>query len=110
MPRPKLNPTATDRELVKRLAAVGMSQQQIAEHMGIRSVKTLRKHYSQELHQGVVQANHNVAWALYQKASKGDVTAAKYWLANRAGWTESSRPSFQNAVPPPFIVAQEPVQ
>ena len=68
MPRPKLNPTADDRCLVKSLAAVGTPQDQIARKIGIRSPKTLRKYYREELDLAATEANANVGGALYKSA------------------------------------------
>ena len=45
MPRPKLNPTEEQRRKVKILSACGTTHEKIAEAMGIRSPKTLRKHF-----------------------------------------------------------------
>jgi len=107
MPRPKLKPTDEQRRLVKQLAAAGTPHEEIACMVKIRSPKTLRKHFREELDRGAAEANANVAGALYKKAMKGDTNAQKFWLQTRAGWGRSSlqRPSIQ---PPPFIVVREP--
>lgn len=60
MPRPKLNPTEEQRRLVKSLAAMGTLQSDIAKMIGIRSPKTLRKHFRMELDRGALEANSNV--------------------------------------------------
>lgn len=108
MPRPKLEPTSEQRRLVKSLAACGTRQEEIARVIGIRSPKTLRKHFRHELDLGAPEANYNVAQSLYKKATGGDTEAAKFWLKCRAGWRD--RPAFEPASnpPPAFIVAQEP--
>src|ERR1700693_3786982 len=61
MPRPKFSPTEEQRKLVKSFAAVGISQEEIAKHIGIRSPKTLRKHFREELDRGGTEANYKVA-------------------------------------------------
>jgi hypothetical protein len=106
MPRPKLSPTDEQRRLVKKLAAVGTKHDEIAHMVNIRSPKTLRKHFRDELDRGAAEANANVAGALYKKAMAGDVNAQKFWLTNLAGWGGSSfeRPPIQA---PPFIVMRE---
>jgi hypothetical protein len=75
--------------------------------LGIRSAKTLRKHFREELARGATEANYNVAQALYKKATAGDMVAATFWLKCRANWKE--RPVFDPTTipPPPFVVAQE---
>ena len=45
MPRPSFKATAEQRKLVKSLAAVGLRQEQICAMVGLRSPKTLRKHF-----------------------------------------------------------------
>jgi hypothetical protein len=107
MPRPKLNPTAEQRLQVKTLAAVGVLQEQIARRVGIRSVKTLRKHYRQELDDGTIEANASVAKSLYQSAISGNILATIFWLKCRAGWKEQHNFAGPAAAPPPFVVAKE---
>jgi hypothetical protein len=108
VPRPKIKPTDEQRRLVKSLAAFGTRQEDIARAVGVRSPKTLRKHYREELDRGAVEANANVARTMYQMATSGEhPTASMFWLKCRAGWRE--RPAFEPAAipPPPFVVAQE---
>jgi hypothetical protein len=104
MPRPSFTPTAEDRRLVECLAAVGIRQADIARRIGIRSPKTLRKHFRTELDLAAIDANANVARSLYKKAIDGDVAAQTFWLERRAGWRVI--PLFaRTASPPPFIVS-----
>jgi hypothetical protein len=107
MPCAKLNPTDKERGLVKSMAAFGIAQEDIAKQIGIKSPKTLRKYFRQELDRGAAEANYTVAAALYKRAKKGNVDAAKFWLKSRAGWREY--PSFTPAAasPPPCIVAKD---
>jgi hypothetical protein len=107
MPRPKLVPTEEQRNIVKSMAACGIAHEQIAAHIGIRSPKTLRKYFRQELDRGVTEANYKVASSIFSKASSGDVEAGKFWLKNRAGW--SDHPGFRSTIssPPPFVVAKD---
>jgi hypothetical protein len=108
MPRHRLNPTAEDRKRVKQLAAVGTSHENIARLIGIRSPKTLRLYFREELDRGVVEANAAIAGALFNKASNGDVPAQRFWLINRADWHPEARYAPGTNQPPPFIVAQAP--
>jgi hypothetical protein len=108
MPRPKFKPTEEQRRLVKTLAGLGIQQEQIGRRLSIRSTKTLRKHFRQELDQGAFDATAHVSRTLYQMATSGTQLAATlFWLKCRAGWQE--RPSFDRTPhsPPPFIVAKE---
>ena len=45
MARPQFKPTDDQRRMVKSMAAMGIPHEQIAIKMGIRSPKTLRKHF-----------------------------------------------------------------
>ena len=107
MPRPRLNPTEQQRLLVKQLAAVGISQEHIAHKIGVRSPKTLRMHFREELDLGLADANATIASALYQNAQDGNTDAQKFWLMNRAGWgrTNAFQPTL--AAAPPFVIARD---
>lgn len=67
-----------------------MPQEAIARVIGV-SGPTLRKHYRDELDDGVAQANRSVAQSLYMRAT-GDgrdaVPACIFWLKTRARWRE----------------------
>jgi hypothetical protein len=108
MPRPKLNPTDDQRRLVKQLAARGMTHEEIAGMINIRSPKTLRKFFREELDRGTTEAKANILGVLYNEAMAGNIAAIKLWMQFNMGWGNSSfeRPPVQ---PPPFIVMREPV-
>lgn len=108
MPRPKIKPTTEDRKLALTLSAYGVPQEEIAKRIGIRSPKTLRKHYREELDRGSLDANCKVVQTLFRMATSGkDARATMFWLQNRAGWRD--RPAFTPAsvAAPPFIVARD---
>lgn len=105
MPRPRLNPTDQQRKLVKSLAATGVRETDIARRIGIRSAKTLRKHFREELDGGALEANCTVAGTLFRMAKSGEHPAATFfWLKTRAGWREGGAVASAPAVAPPFIV------
>ena len=107
MPRPQLNPTDEQRQLVKFLVAMGAKQIEIAQLIGIRSDKTLRRHFREEINRGVLEANAKAAQNLLKKIDEGNVTASIFWLKCRAHWREEG-PSEPNAsAPAPFIVTIE---
>ena len=81
-------PDDNTRLLVKTLAAVGTRYVDIAHKLNITD-DTLRKHYKQELEEGRIDANSQVAGTLFQKAKQGNITAAIFWLKTRAGWKET---------------------
>jgi hypothetical protein len=108
MPRPKFNPTEEQRKLVKVFSGYGIPQEQIARRLGIRSTKTLRKHFRKELDEGIANANYNVTKTLYNMATSGNhVVATLFWMKCRGGWRERSALELSSIAPPPFIVAKE---
>lgn len=91
MGRPAFEVTKEKRELVQELAAQGVPQKDIAKMVGLRSTKTLRKHFRKELDLGALDANHKVAKSLYEMAiSKKSATATIFWLRCRARWSVKS--------------------
>lgn len=105
MPRPRFTPTDAQRRLVKSLAAIGTKQSDIAPMVGVRSEKTLRKHFRQELDRGELEANGKVAQALFQMATSGkNAAATMFWLKCRAGWRENYSESLIPSMPAPFVV------
>lgn len=105
MPRPNFEPTDAQRRLVKSLVGIGVKQADIAPLVGIRSEKTLRKHFREELDRGQTEANAKVMETLYRMATSGkDVAATLFWLKCRAGWSEKHY--FTPSVPPAFVVAR----
>ena len=82
-------PTDTQRQLVQLHASIGTQQEVIADIIGI-DVKTLRKHYREELDQSMAKANAQIGGALFNKAKGGDTTAMIFWMKTRAGWREKN--------------------
>ncbi|MFZ5544019.1 MAG: hypothetical protein ACOZJZ_10710 [Pseudomonadota bacterium] len=91
--RPRFVPTAEQRALVRRLAAIGTPHESIcfvvrgAEGKRI-SVKTLTKYFRHELVVGRIEANAAMAAALFRAAMEGSLPAMIFWLKTRAGWSE----------------------
>jgi hypothetical protein len=109
MPRPQLNPTKEQRDIVKSMAAMGIPHQDIALKIGIRSPKTIRKHFRQELDLGATEANYKVAKTLFEMATSGDCPPATiFWAKTRNGFREHPHLAGAPITPPPFIVAREP--
>ena len=88
------------RRTVRAMAGFGVPQEDIAAFLKI-DPKTLRKHFRDELDQGVVEANAKVAQSLFNMATKqNNVAAAIFWLKARAGWSERQRIEFSAAADP----------
>ena len=107
MGRPQFTPTKEQRDLVKSMAAVGIPHEKIARKIKLRSPKTLRKHFSEELDLGATDANYKVGKTLFDLATSGKCPPATiFWAKSRGGFHE--RPAFQApAVPPDFSVVCE---
>ena len=108
MPRARFVPTEEQRSAVRSMAAYGIKQEDITTEIGLRSSKTLRKHFSPEIKRGAIQANTRVGQTLYKMATSGENTAASiFWLKTRAGWRETQVVETRPAAIPDFVVAQD---
>ena len=97
------DPTDEQRRIVRALAAVGVPQQSISNHLEI-DAKTLRKHLRRELDGGMLEANVKVAQTLFSMATVDrNVAAAIFWMKARGGWREKNALDTDGN-------AQEPVQ
>ena len=82
-------PTEENQKLVRTLAAVGITHEDIASKLDISS-DTLVKYYKKELDDGRIDANASIAQTLFQQAKNGNTSAAIFWLKTRARWKETS--------------------
>lgn len=83
-------PTEDNRALVRRLAGLGVTIDDIATIVKI-SDQTVRNYYGEEIQLGRAEANLGVARALYKAATREknpNVVAQMFWLKNRAGWND----------------------
>jgi hypothetical protein len=80
-------PTEKARTLVRKLSMLGVPQEKIAMKLGIGH-KTLRKHFREDLDEGDVEANAQVAGKLYTNAMNGNVIAQIFWLKAQGGWVD----------------------
>jgi hypothetical protein len=108
MARPSFVPTGENRKTVRSMAAFGTLQEEIARFLGLRSAKTLRRHFRVELDQSGTEANAQVAQSLYKQATSGkSIAATIFWLKTRAKWRESGSGAPRPVEAPPFIVMRE---
>ena len=82
-------PTEEKRKLVKALSSVGITYEDISDKLNISS-DTLVKHYKEELRDGRVDANAQIAQSLFQNAKGGNTSAQMFWLKTRAQWKETN--------------------
>ena len=88
--RPPFEPTDDQRKMVSQMAAVGITQEQIARAIvekGI-SVETLQKYFDEEIATASIKANAKIGGAAFNKAVGGDPQMIKWWTATRMGWSE----------------------
>jgi hypothetical protein len=107
MPRIRFIPTRQERRVVSEAAAYGMPQPAIAAMVGLRSEKTLRKHFRKELAGGDARANLKVVRSLFRSAIGGNVVAMMFWMKCRGGWRERPVSEPRHTALPLFIVSQE---
>ena len=107
MPRPRFVPSAEQRSKVRSMAAFGLRQEDIARSLGLRSCKTLRRHFRQELDRAATEANARVAQCLYQQAISGKNTAATiFWMKTR-GWPNHAAGAPRPVETPPLMIILE---
>jgi hypothetical protein len=71
MSRPSFQPKQDQRKLVKSLTALWLPQEHICALLGMRSPKTLRKHFHEALKQGAAEAEAAVMRTAYEMATSG---------------------------------------
>jgi len=73
--------------MVKKMAAFGLKNTQIAETIGI-SEKSLRNHFGEELRQGRLEVDYLIIDTLFRKAMDGDTACLIFWAKTRCRWSE----------------------
>ena len=82
MSRPSFKPTVEQRKLVRFLAARGSRQEHIAAMVGIRSPKTLRKHFRKDIANGFAEAAFVVTVSAYKMAVSSRFPGmTRFWLS-----------------------------
>lgn len=92
MGRPSFEPTDHNRQTVRILKANGNSNRVIALIVGCDE-KTLTKHFREELDSGFDHVKGQIGAAVVRQALQGNIPAAKFWLACRAGQEWKAPPS-----------------
>lgn len=94
--RPEYQATDEEREKVRVLKAGGMSNEAVAEALGI-SEPTLRKHFSSELDRGTAKVRADLLMARYRSAMGGNVAAQNKMIEQVAASTAQAN---RTAKPP----------
>ena len=81
MARPSFKPTPQQRKEVLILARIFLPQDQIAEYVGLRSTRSLCKHFAKELRTGFTEAIEKVAETCFEMAKSGEhPQVTKFWI------------------------------
>jgi hypothetical protein len=108
MARKAFEPAVDERRLVKVMSACGIRQEDIATEVGLRSPKTLRKHFREELDHGRIGADIKVGKTLFEMATSGKRPAATIYYMNRqAARRARSMPATGPMVVSDFVVERE---
>jgi hypothetical protein len=106
--RKAFKPSEEQRRLATVMSAYGIRQEDIATEVGLRSPKTLRKHFREELDHGRIGAEYKVRKTLFELAQSGLYPGASiYWLKLQARWHSCSLPDSQLAAIPDFVVTRD---
>ena len=80
----EFNPSPSDRELVRVLAANGVAHEVMAKLLHV-AIRTLKRHFNEELYDGRVMVTAKIGAALVKEAMAGNVAAQRYWLGTHGG-------------------------
>jgi len=90
------------------LSSFGIRQEDIAIEVGLRSPKTLRKHFHKELDLGRIKADIRVNKTLYQLATSGKCIAATiHWEKRRAARQARLMSATRLVAAPAFVVERD---
>jgi hypothetical protein len=108
MARPKFVRTEGQRRTVKSLAAYGLKHEAIARILGLRSPKTLRKYFREELILGEIEAVAQVAQTHFQMAKSGKHSRSTiHFLEKRQRWLNVQNLENRPAAIPDFVVVRD---
>src|ERR1700686_1041889 len=108
MARPKFVPTDEQRRTAKSMSAFGIKPEGIARVLGFRSLKTLKKHFGEELILGEIEAVAQVSQTHYQMARSGKYPASTiHFLEKRRRWLEDHSATGPVANPELVVVIQK---
>jgi hypothetical protein len=97
-------PSTQDKDRVRKLAASGASEQDIAALMSI-PVKRLRTRFRSELQTGLAEGKQQVLDRLYEAASSGsNLSATIFWIKSVCGWRDTGAAQSAAAQWPAFVV------
>ena len=108
----EFEPTDEERTLVERLTGLMVAQDEIARDW-IKppiSVRTLRKHFREEITRGRMRTYARLKARLMQSAEAGNVRAQVYLMERFFADLHPRAPAELPALPPPFTDGERPVR
>jgi hypothetical protein len=100
---------------VEQLAAIGLTEAQIAYSLGICNDTLIRKkkeysEFSEAIKRGQANGIGKVANKLFENAESGNVSAQIFYLKTRAGWKETKNIEvFGSIEKPPVTIANHEI-
>jgi hypothetical protein len=87
MGRPRKTPTNEQATQAEQLAAIGVSDADIASVMGV-SEATLKNYLADRLKTGRAKGRTKIGKAMFDAALAGNVSAQVWWSKNQMGWRD----------------------
>jgi hypothetical protein len=106
MVRKAFTPTDGQEHIVKATSTCGVRQTDIATWVGLRSPKTRRKHFPEEIDRGRIGADAEAGKTLHKKAISGSVPTF-YYLNRQASRRARLTPAAVPAAIPHVVVTAE---
>jgi hypothetical protein len=92
MPRSRYTPTPGDQFRVRELAAIGISDEDIAAQLRL-SLPKLQKTFRHELKEGAADGREQALRRLHAIAISGEnLSALTFWVKARCGWRDTGTP------------------
>jgi hypothetical protein len=108
MARRAFTPSEEQRHLVTVLSSYDIRQEDIATEVGLRSPKTLRKHFREELDHGRIGSEIKVRKTFYRLAESGKHPyTTVQWLTRRERLRPKPAQETRTAAIPDFVVARD---
>ncbi|MCU1339716.1 MAG: hypothetical protein JWO19_5297 [Bryobacterales bacterium] len=108
MARKAFHPSEEERRWVTVMSSYGVRQEDMATEVGLRSPKTLRKHFREELDRGRIGAEYKVRKTLFELAESGAYpSVSMHWLNRQAGWRAKGARENRPVTIPDFVVARD---
>ena len=89
------NKTPESTHVVCQMHIAGVTQDDIARSIGI-SDETLRKYYSDDMHNAWCTTVMKAADRLYEIGMRGDAKSLLAWLTHRGKWSAHKQPEAKN--------------